>query len=328
MHSCCVQTVRQGAQPRIAADLREQFVSHGGQEAWSELVLVCGSALTKAKLLRTAFLFSVQLNQLGDTDAAGQLMEQVLAEVTTEKRPDVTLLAVEHFRRLADGRADELMDSLLDLQQLQTDSWMWRYAAQVADDLGHRQTAVLRLERAIYLEFQNRPDVINVEKLRAVYTDLLTRFEKIIDASATLETTVPEDMFARIIRAADQWRSLEDDATTCCHLAARLLSKLNRTDLAWSYLTTPLAGRSGESAPWRTLADNLTQQKQVDLADMAFARAFEFERTNPELLLSHAKMLAANGRDVASRRLLKQIVDTNWQPRFARVQQQARNLLP
>ncbi|HIE98994.1 MAG TPA: hypothetical protein EYQ63_18830 [Fuerstia sp.] len=320
--------IRQGTQPQIAADIRERFVSHGGQEAWSDLVVACGSALTKAKLLRTAFLFSVQLNQLGDTEAAGQLMEQVLAEVTAEKRPDVTLLAVEHLRRLADGRAGELMDSLLELQQLQNDSRMWRYAARVADDLGHRQTAVLRLEHAIYLEFQNRPDVINVEKLRAVYTDLLTRFEEIIDASATLETAVPDDMFARIIRSADQWRSLEDDATTCCHLTARILSKLNQTDLAWSYLTTPLAGQSGESAPWRTLADNLTEQKQVELADMAWSRAFEFERTNPELLLSHAKMLSANGQAVASRRLLKQIVDTNWQPRFARVQQQARNLLP
>ncbi len=320
--------IRQGTQPQIAADIRERFVSHGGQEAWSDLVVACGSALTKAKLLRTAFLFSVQLNQLGDTEAAGQLMEQVLAEVTAEKRPDVTLLAVEHLRRLADGRAGELMDSLLELQQLQNDSRMWRYAARVADDLGHRQTAVLRLEHAIYLEFQNRPAVINVEKLRAVYTDLLTRFEEIIDASVTLETAVPEDMFARIVRAADQWRSLEDDATTCCHLTARILSKLHQTNLAWSYLTTPLAGQSGESAPWRTLANNLTKQNQVDLADMAWSRAFEFEQTNPELLLSHAKMLAANGRGVASRRLLKQIVDSNWQPRFARVQQQARSLLP
>ena len=320
--------VRLGSQPRIAVDIREQFVSHGGREEWSKLVVACGSALTKAKLLRTAFLFSVQLSQLGDTKAAGQLMEQVLAEVTAEKRPDVTLLAVEHLRQLADGKADELMESLLDLEWLKNDARLWRYAARVADDLGHRQTALRRLEHAIHLEFQNRPDVIDGEKLRAGYTDLLTRFEQIIDAATTLETAIPEDMFARIIRAADQWRSLTDDATTCCHLTAGLLAKLNQTDLAWSYLTTPLAGRSGESAPWRTLADKLTQQEEVELADMAWSRAFEFEQTNPEILLSHAKMLAAHGRDIPSRRLLKQIVDSNWQPRFARVQQQAKSLLP
>ncbi len=319
--------VRQGAQPRIAVDIREQFVSHGGQDAWSELVVACGAAFTKAKLFRTAFLFSVQLHQLGDAEEASQLMDNVLAEVTAESRPDVALLAVEHLRHLADGKEDDLLDSLLDLQQLRTDARMWRYAAGVADDLGHPQTALRRLEYAVYLEFQNRPDVIDVEKLRTVYTNLLTRFEKVIDASTTLQTAVPQDTFARIIRAADQWRSLEDDATTCCHLTARILAKLNQRDLAWNYLTTPLAGRSGESASWRTLAVNLTEQKQVELAVLAWSKAFEFEQTNPELLLSHAKMLAANGNAVASRQLLKQIVDSSWQPRYSRVQQQARSLL-
>jgi tetratricopeptide (TPR) repeat protein len=319
--------VRQGAQPRIAADIREQFVSHGGQKAWSELVEACGTAFMQAKLFRTAFLFSAQLRQLGDVEQAGALLDDVLAVVTADNRPDVTLLAVEHLRQLSDGKADDLMDSLLDQEQLQKDARVWRYAARVADDLGHRQTALRRLEYAIDLEFRDRPDVIDVEKLRAVYTDLLTRYEEMIDASTTLETAVPEDTFARIIRAADQWRSLEDDTTTCCHLTARVLAKLNQTELAWSYLTTPLAGRSGESASWRTLAVNLTQQEQVELAGLAWSKAFEFEQTNPELLLSHAKMLAANGHTVGSRRLLKQIVDSNWQPRFNRVQQQARNLL-
>ena len=313
--------------PRIATDVREHFISNDGATSWAELVRECGSALTKAGMYRTAFLFSVQLRQLGDHDEANQLLETVLADITADNRPDVALLAVEQLRQLADGKADQLMDSLLHLEELQNSARLWRYAAKVADDLGHQQTALRRLERAILLEFDNRPDVINVERLRADYTGLLTRFENVIDAAATLETDIPDDLFARIIRAADQWRSLEDDPTACCHITARLLSKLHRRDLAWSYLTTPLAERSGESAPWRTLAETLTQQKQVELADVAWSKAFEFEQTNPEILLGHAKMLQASDRSAESRRMLKRIVDSNWQPRFNRIQQEARNLL-
>ena len=122
-------------------------------------------------------------------------------------------------------------------------------------------------------------------------------------------------------------------ANGVCHsqgddLAARLLSKLNRKELAWNYLTTPLAGRSGESSVWKSLAENLASQRQVDLADMAYLKAFELEQTNPEILLAHAKLRLANGRPVAGQGLLHKIVDSNWQPRFNRVVQEAKGLLP
>ena len=319
--------VRRGSAPRIAGDIRKQFIDGGdGRELWSDLVRECGSALVKTKLFRTAVLFSTQLRHLGDSEDAGWILDEVLAAITAKSRPDVMLLAVEQLRRLTDGKAEPLLDSLLEAEG--ADARLWRYASHVADDLGHKATALRRLEHAIQLEFDSRPDVIDVEKLRAEYTGLMARFESMIDAATTLEADISDDMFARIVRTADQWRSLEDDPTQCCHITARILSKLNRRDLAWGYLTTPLAGHSGESAPWLALARNLTSGKQVELANVAWSKAFEFEQTNPEILLGHAKMLAANGRISASRRLLKQIVDSSWQPRFGRVQQEARGLLP
>ena len=320
-------TVRQGSVPPLDASLRTQFVSSDGADAWAKLVSECGEFLTRAKLLRTAFAFSVQLRQLGDVEQAGAILDSIVADVSVDNRPDVMLLAVEQLRLMGDGKADQMLESLLEHEGVQNDSELWRYAAEVAEDLGHRQTALLRLEHAIHLEFVNRPKVIDIQKLRSTYASLMTRFEAVIDASVTLESKVPHDLYARIVRAADQWRTLDEDATTCCHTTARLLSKLRKEDLAWSYLTTPLAGRSGESTPWRSLAENLTSQKQVDLADMAWSKAFEFEQTNPEILLAHAKMLNANGRTSASRQLLKRITDTNWQPRFAKIQQKARELL-
>ncbi|MEQ9407352.1 MAG: VIT domain-containing protein [Fuerstiella sp.] len=321
-------TVVHGSLPRIRPEIRERFLSDDGADEWSALMTEIGSALADARLLRSALAFSAQLRQLKDTKEADRLLEQVLAQVQQDnKRPDVTLLVVEQLRQLADGRAGRLLDTMLDCEPLQKSSELWRYAAAVAQNLGKHQTATQRLEQAILIDFENRPDIINVERLRADYQDLMTRFEQIIDAAATLEAELPRDLFARIIRAADQWRTLEDDVTTCCHTTARLLSKINRRDLAWSYLTTPLAGHSGESAPWRSLARHLSQQQQVDLASLAWERAFEFEQTNPEILLEHANMLRANGRLTAARQLYRQITDSSWQPRFNNIQQQARQHL-
>lgn len=320
--------VRGGRVPKITHDIREQFIANDGEQAWKKLVDQCGAILIKARRPRTAFQFSVQLQRLGDDAAAARLLDQVLADVSVDSRPDVVALAVQQLRLLNDGRADGLLDSLSELPTLQKDPKFWRYASQVADDLGRRQVALDRLERAIDLEFADPPDVINAEQLRANYTGLMVRYEAVIDASATLETAVPEDLFARIVRAADQWRSLEDDPTTCCHTTARLLHKLDRQRLAWGYLTTPLAEHSGESTPWRSLAKALTQLQRIELADMAWSKAFEFEQTNPEILLEHAMMLNANDRADRSRPLLQKIIDSDWQPRFARVQQQAQALLP
>lgn len=320
-------SVTAGTLPRISPDLRTAFLADNGDNEWGRLMSQVAAKLKEAKQQRAMFMFSVQLRQLGDTKQADQLLQDLVAKLDHEHRPDIVLLAAEQYRQLSDGRAVELLDSLTEIRPLQQSPAFWRYAASVADSLGKKQAALRHLERAVQLEFDKRPEVVNIQRVRADYADLFRRFEEIIDASSTLEVDLPKDLFARIIRSADQWRALEDDPTTCCQTAARLLTKLNRTALAWSYLTTPLAGRSGESKPWQQLAEQLAAQKQIDLADTAWTTAFEFEQTNPEILYGHAMMLRNNGRAAESRMLLKRIVDSNWQPRFNRTQNKARTQL-
>ncbi len=278
-------------------------------------------------LPRAAFLLSVQLRQLGDVEAAEELLSRILKQLDTKQRPDVALLAVEQLRQLGRSGADQVLSSVLELEPLRDSSALWRYSAQVADAVGNKRLALERFEHAIQIDFRDRPDVINLESLRTDYADLLNRYDEIVKAAATLGQAPQNDLTERIVRAADQWRSIDDDDTTCCQATARLLTKLNRDQLAWDYLTTPLAGSSGESVPWRNLAQTLTDQQQVALADIAWTRAFEFERTNPELLLSHAQMLIAAGRSEDGSRLLRQIVDGNWQPRFRSTVDHARTLL-
>lgn len=323
-----VSAVEQGMLPQIDEELRTFYVAEGGVESWNSAVRKCSQHLIQRKDLLAAFRFSARLRTLGDVEVAGELLENVVSRLEVVDSPGVAVLAIEQLKRLKDDRAEELVDRVLQVERLRNDPRLWRFASEVADELGHRQKALLRMEYAVHLEFRNGPDIVDVKQLRQTYDELMKRFGEVIDAAATLETDVPDDLYARLIRAADQWRSLDSDTTTCCHTTARLLAKLKRPEEAWQYLTTPLAGRSGESTPWRTLAKSLAEQEDVELADMAYVRAFEFEQTNPEILLEHAVFLKSQGRNTESTRLLKKIADTGWQPRFKAVQQQARGLLP
>jgi tetratricopeptide (TPR) repeat protein len=242
-----------------------------------------------------AVTFSAQLHACGDVEIASELVDQVVTKIQIEETPEVALLAAEVLRNIEITDASNLIDRIFEVERLRASPKLWRYAAEVADSAGHKRAALDYLEQAVLLEYESRPETINLQIIRTSYSTLLNNFGEVIDASATLELPPPKELRARIIRAADQWRSIDDNDTQCCQITARLLTKLNSRDLAWAYLTTPLAKLSGESASWHLLADELMVAKEYDLADIAWERAFEMESTNPELLVERAELAAATG---------------------------------
>src|SRR6185312_10025630 len=112
--------------------------------------------------------------------------------------------------------------------------------------------------------------LVNVQAIREDYGSLLARYQQLADAITTLQNEAPKDFTARVVRAADRWRALDPDATGACQSAARVLYRLGNQELAWDYLTTPLAEHSNEAGPWATLALALRQQGDFELADRAY----------------------------------------------------------
>ncbi len=104
----------------------------------------------------------------------------------------------------------------------------------------------------------------------------------------------------------------------------RKLGGQGSRDLAWDYLTTPVGLRPHESRPWAELAQTLQRQGELTLADQAFASAFAAEPTNAQLLWDRAQNLRQTGRLSEGNKLLHQLVDGSWQPRFQALQRQAR----
>ncbi|MBC7968330.1 MAG: hypothetical protein H7Z17_20685 [Fuerstia sp.] len=319
--------LEQGFVPPIGTELYTACISENGQKQIDELLLESANRLVDAHMLMTLHSMSVQMRELGNTHIAGQMMTLLLTSLDAQERPDVSLYAIEQLRRMKDPRADKLLDQVMELPMADQVPGLWRFASKLAEDSGHKRLAAERLERAIHLEFATRPTVINIQTVRSDYAEILAKYEELITASTTLELAPPADLAARIVQASDQWRTLDEDDTAACQTASRLLAKLNSKDLAWDYLTTPLAENSGESAPWIALGRSLGTDTQTDLADMAWTQAFELESTNPEILLEHARMLQAAGRGVPAKALLKRAVEGTWQPRFAGAVQQCRDLL-
>lgn len=313
--------------PVLDADIRNEFAEQDAAADWQRVIREAAFELVNESRFVAALMLSRQLRQLGDTDVADQILDAVLADLPAADHPVDSLLVIEQLAQRSDARADTLFGEIQDLPLLQDVAPIWRLAAAAADAADRPREALDRLEKAITIEFRTRPEVINVDTVNADYSDLLTRLEQLADAARMLESEPPTGLATRVIRAADQWRSLVEDDTQACQQAARILGKLDLTDTAWEYLTTPLAGRAGEAEPWKSLATSLTDEQRIDLADMAWTRAFEMESTDPGILLAHARMLHSHRRNAKARQLTRQIVEGSWQPRFSNIVAQAEQLL-
>ena len=88
-----------------------------------------------------------------------------------------------------------------------------------------------------------------------------------------------------------------------------------------------MAQRPREAAPWANLARTLRRQGESALADEAFASAFAAEPTDAQLLWERAETLRRAGKLAESKKLLRQLADGTWQPRFATLKRQARTQL-
>src|SRR5262249_43614458 len=141
------------------------------------------------------------------------------------------------------------------------------------------------LEKALELEYQRLPETINLEDVRSQYGSLLAHYEKLAAAQALVHGQLPANFVPRVLRAADRWRELDRDrAADVCQRAARIFKQLGERELAWDYLTTPIALAPSESAPWLQLGNALSMEGERALADRAFVSAFEAEPTNPSIL--------------------------------------------
>ena len=127
-----------------------------------------------------------------------------------------------------------------------------------------------------------------------------------------------------MIRAADRWRQLDPDPTAACQAAARILGELGETDLAWDYLTTPLAVQANAASGWANLRGPCGSKGTSIWPTGPMRRPSTAEPTNAQILWDRAESLQENGRPDQALPIFRQIAAGPWGPQFSGLQERAK----
>ncbi len=319
------ETVKAGVVPPIDATFRDTLQAADGPGAFAGLMRKAAAALAKTDGAGSVVPLGWQAHQLNDRPLAEELFAATVAAAPKgDGRHLVALANVAYLIHSNFARADAQLTLLLRDEKLSRSPMLWRLGASLATKRGLAGRAVLCLEKALDLEYRGLPEVVNLEAVRADYGALLTQYQQLASAITMLEGNASKEFLAKVVRAADRWRSLDADGTAACQAAGRILRVIGAKDLAWDYLTTPIALKPNESAPWLAVAQSLREEGEFDLADRAYATAFDAESTNAQILWDRAQNLQQAGLAEEARRVYRQLAAGTWQERFQGLKNQAR----
>jgi Tfp pilus assembly protein PilF len=313
--------------PPLDSSFRSVLES-GKEDIWARLMRETAAKCAEKKARPVIVTLAWQCYQLGDIAMADTLLDQALSHVPADEKAYTSIAAI-HFLNATSryDRADQIVRDLLAEPVYAKSSGLWRLASRTADNRRDSLRSMECLEKALDIEYDRLPEVFDVQPIRNDYGRLLSHYEWLADASASLKVTPPKDLAPRVVKAADRWRHLDPEATEVPNRAAAVLRKAGgdgAAELAWDYVTTPLALKPNESSPWVSLAWSLRQEGNWRLADKCYEMAFAAEPTNAQLLWDRAAHLRQQGQIADSRTMLRRLADSDWQPRFNGLKAQAR----
>ena len=320
-----IDALRSGVLPAIDEDFHAATATDG---TWRRLIDVTLASLLSRRAYSTAAVLAWQVHYAGDTALAGS----VLARTRSVAPPTLQwALAMAGLRLTSEtgqwAQADEIVSAMLASRRSHSMPWLWRLGAHIAAQRERTASAAGRLGVALEIEYWRRPEQVDMGAFRADHEGLLRQYGQIATSIATLHPEPPRQVVESIVRAADRWRSVDADPATACKLAAAALRQLGAKELAWAYLTTPMAGRPGESSRWVALATELAGENESALADRAYVAAFESDPSNPQILLDRAHLLQRSGQADRAREIFRRIVEGTWSEQHKPLQEQARTLL-
>jgi ferric-dicitrate binding protein FerR (iron transport regulator) len=318
--------LKDGALPAVDADMRAALQA---EDRWGALMRQTAKQLVEQKRRVAVVAIARQCWDLDDQPLAGELLATALDGISDpSERTALSLAAFGFYRETGQlPEADRVLQTLLVDPSLARESLLWRLGHGLAQERDMPARAVECLERALALEAERPPEIIDLQSVRTDYGALLEHYQGLADAMVALKLTPPPDFLSRVIRAADRWRAVDHEPAAACQAAAKVLKRLGERELAWDYLTTPVALQPNEAGPWTNLAGALAKQGELDLADRAFRAAAQAEPTDPQLLWDRAQNLKQLGKRQDAQQLVRRIAEGTWQPRFQGLQSQARHLL-
>ncbi|HZU35165.1 MAG TPA: hypothetical protein VFA18_04610, partial [Gemmataceae bacterium] len=169
-------TLKRGILPPLDADFRLALQSDGHlDEAWTPLVRQTAAGLAKDGHRLLAIALAWQCWQLGDQALADNALAAALDHLPKDKgRLIPTLAAIEFLLQTNQPvRADNLLRPLLADKHFGERPELWRLGMRIAEARKQTPRSLACLERALALEAEHLPPVINLRQVRTDYGALL-----------------------------------------------------------------------------------------------------------------------------------------------------------
>jgi tetratricopeptide (TPR) repeat protein len=324
---------------------------------WRELMLGQADKFIRTGRRDLAIELAWQCWRAGDADGGAEILGLARNAAPDGERNAMRMAAAKYFVHTRQwARAEQELDEALADRSLAAVPQLWRAAGRIAAQQGKITKAVLCDERALGLEYRgwnrlldqdrrrdddaarrgvggpgqgdaDRLADLSLPTIRAQHQAMLDRYAAVAQALASSQARPDRELVAGVIRTADRWRSLDGDERAACNAAAKALRRLGAQDLAWEYLTTPLAGGPTEPKAWTALAGELAREGAGDLADRAYATAVDLDPANPQTLLDRAGFLQQRGNWPLAKELYQQIVQGRWAENYRTVQEEAERML-
>ncbi len=310
------RTLKQGGLPVFDTEFYSALVEPGkADDPWMGLMLKTANQLIDRKSRPEVVLLAHQARAVGDLGAFDNLLTVPLSGIKDDRdRLETYLAAVElltHYNQ--EARAEKLVLELLENKHFREIPFLWRLASRLADRLGQPSVALDRLERALDLEYRDLPEVIHLQSWRQEYKRLLDHY---LSQTQTLAATDKAGaLVQRTIRAADRWRAHDpEEGRIACELAGQILKRLGQEELAWEYLTAPLALQPEQATSPDNLARELNRTGDYTLAERAYAAAFRQQPGRGQLLWDRAMNLLQAGKKEQGRQVLRELAQSkeNW----------------
>lgn len=256
-----------------------------------------------------------------------QVVKRAGAEIT---ELETVLAAVQFFANKGKvEKADALLRPLLADEKNRSliDVDHWRLGAGIANLRGDLNRTIRYLETVVAIGYGTANKTIDFEAARKDHISLLDAYGSLAAAHELTKVEMPAVLAAKVIRVADQLRLIDADPTVICHEAAGIFQRLGRDDLAWDYLTTPLAHRPDEAVAWLKFGEELERIRKLEQAAAAYQSGFELEQTNPMYLLHRMRVLDRMGRFADAKVVAEKIRDGKWHRRFSDVLNEAYSYL-
>jgi ferric-dicitrate binding protein FerR (iron transport regulator)/tetratricopeptide (TPR) repeat protein len=207
-------------------------------------------------------------------------------------------------------------------EQLPDDPAVLLRASHAAEQQGRLVEAADTLERALDRALAGQG--LTLDELRTGFARLFELRAR--QARPLAGAPANGEALAQALAVADRWRTEDPDNAEIDRVCAELLWSLDRDADAWRQLSSVIDRhpQEGEALAW--LASALEHAGELERADQVWMRAIRVEPTDPIHRLRRAQNLLTREQDEEAAKLLKEIREGEWQPRFSFVVHQATQL--